>query len=174
MKKLLTSLMLTTLLSLTAGSALAAEAPLKIGVIDLQKIMQKSSQVIAIGNQLEKRFKPKQQSILAARKALQEEAEKSNRNSATMSDVDRTKLQNKIIADKANLQSSEISYQQEVNAAQTQEMQKFMKHLQEVLNQVAKNGNYTLIMVKQGIGIPYVDQRLDITDTVLASLENKK
>lgn len=170
-KKLIVPLMIIMGL-MTAPFAFAADAPLKIGVIDLQKIMQKSSQIAAIRSQLEKQFKPKQQSILAARKALQDEAEKLNRNSAVMSESDRTKLQNKIIADRANLQSSEISYQQELSSAETQETQKFMQKLKDVVAQVARKGGYTMIMVKQGI--PYVDDKqLDVTDAVLAVLEKK-
>jgi Skp family chaperone for outer membrane proteins len=133
--------------------------------------MQKSSQVAAISSQLEKRFKPKQQNILATRKVLQEEADKLSRNSTVMSENDRTKLQNKIIAERANLQTTEISFQQELNAAQTQETQKFMQKLKGVLGEFAKKGNYTLIMIKQGL--PYVDDRFDITDTVLAALEKR-
>lgn len=171
MKKLLVSFTAVIALLFVSSGAFAADAPLKIGVIDLQKIMQKSSQVAAMSSQLEKRFKPKQQAILSARKALQEQAEKLNRNAAVMSEGDRTKLQNKIIADRANLQSSEISFQQEVNAAQTQETQKFMQKLRGVLSQLAKSGSYTLIMIKQGL--PYVDDKFDITDMVLAALEKR-
>jgi outer membrane protein len=171
MKKLFTSFAVAIALLFATSFAFAADTTLKLGVIDMQKIMQKSSQVAAISSQLEKRFKPKQQAILAARKALQEQVEKLNRNTAVMSEGDRTKLQNKIIADRANLQSSEISFQQEVTAAQTQETQKFMQKLKGVLSQVAKNENYTLIMIKQGI--PYVDDKLDITDIVLTALEKR-
>jgi outer membrane protein len=171
MIKKLNASLLVILVSLLSPCVFAADAPLKIGVIDLQKIMQKSSQVIAINSQLEKRFKSKQQNILASRKMLQEEAEKLDRNSAVMTQAERTTLQNKIIADRANLQSTEISYQQEVNSVQSQETQKFMRKLKDVVTQVAQSGGYTLIMIKQGI--PYVKDNLDVTDSVLTILEKK-
>jgi outer membrane protein len=172
-KKLAVSLSVALACLVISASVFAGDvqAPLKIAVIDLQKIMKKSSQVAAINSQLEKQFKPKQQNILVSRKTLQEEVEKLNRNSAVMSDSDRTKLQNKIIAERANLQSAEISFQQELNSAQGQETQKFMRKLKEQVTQVAHNGNYTMIMVKQGI--PYVDDKLDVTDAVLNMLEKK-
>ena len=88
-----------------------------------------------------------------------------------MSEAERTKLQTKIIAERANLQTTEISFQQELNAAQTQETQKFMQKLRGVLGDLAKKGNYTVILIKQGL--PYVDDKLDITDTVLTSLEKR-
>ena len=91
MKKLIVSVVVTTALFLLDQMCLqrmfATGAPIKIGVIDLQKIMQKSSQVAAISRQLEKRFKPRQQTILAARKSLQEEAEKLHRNASVMSEA---------------------------------------------------------------------------------------
>jgi outer membrane protein len=170
MKKITQPLLAALLYLFTASSVLAADT-LKIGVVDLQKVMQKSSQVAAVNSQLEKQFKPKQQAIVNASKTVREEIEKLDRNSAVMSEGDRTKLHNKIIADKANLQSSEISFQQEVKAAQEREMQKIMKKLKEVIEQVAKNGGYSLIMVKQGV--PYVNENLDVTDAVIKTLEKR-
>lgn len=176
MKKIITPFLVTIIGLLVTQFAFAANPapndPLKIGVVDLQKIMQKSSQVAAINSQLEKRFKPRQQTILASRKALQEEAEKLTRNTAVMSETDRSKLQNKLIADRATLQTAEISYQQEVTNAQTQETKKFMSKLKDVVTQVAQSGGYTLIMVKQGV--PYVNDKLDVTDTILAALEKSR
>lgn len=175
-KKLLTPFLVTIVGLLVMQVAFAANpnpsAPLKIGVVDLQKIMQKSSQVAAINNQLEKRFKPRQQAILASRKALQQKAEKLSRNAAVMSETDRAKLQNELIAERANLQTTEVSYQQDVTADQTKETQNFMRKLKNVVTQVAQSGGYTLIMVKQGV--PYVDDKLEVTDAVLAALEKSR
>src|SRR5262249_32945014 len=106
MKKLLISFTAVIAFLFVAPGAFAADTPLKIGVIDLQKIMLKSSQVAAISSQLEKRFKPKQQAILADRKSVQEQADKLARNATTMSEAERTKLQTKIIAERANLQTT--------------------------------------------------------------------
>lgn len=155
----------------TASSAALPPPSFKMGIIDLEKVMKQSSQFAAMNRDLEKRFKSKQQNILASHKALQEAAEKLNRNGPLMSDTDRAKLQNKIIADRANLQSAEISFRQEVNAVQGEEMRKFMAKLKNEATKLSRNENYTMIAFKQGA--LYVDDRLDVTDTILAMLEKR-
>lgn len=166
MKKLfLTASILVASLLFGTGSAYAE---LKVGVIDLQQIMQKSNQIATINSQLTKEFKPRQDKILALQKALQDETDQLTRNSATMTESDRNKLQDKIIADRANLQGMSLSFQRDVNAAQNQGMQKFMTQLNGVVNTVAKANNFDLIL--QRAGVPFVKTELDVTNKVLDQL----
>lgn len=145
-----------------------AYAELKVGVIDLQQIMQKSNQIATINSQLTKEFKPRQDKILALQKSLQDETDQLSRNSATMTETDRNKLQDKIIADRANLQGMSLSFQRDVNSAQNQGMQKFMTQLNGVVNIIAKENNFDLIL--QRAGVPFVKTSLDITNQVLDQL----
>jgi outer membrane protein len=171
MRKLLLSVI--TAASLFASAAIAAPATtnLKLGVIDVQQILQKSPQIAAINNQLTKEFKPRQDKIVAAQKDLQAEADKLNKNGSTMSDADRNKLQDQIIADKANVQGMAISFQRDLQQAQNKAMQDFMNQLTGVVNDVAKKNGYDLIL--QRAGVPYANNNLDITAQVLQELNKK-
>jgi len=174
MRKLLLSI-ITAATLLTAGSAFAANAPamttLKIGVIDVQTILQKSPQIAAINNQLTKQFKPRQDKIVAAQKDLQAEADKLQKNANVMNDADRNKLQDQIIADKANVQGMAISFRRDLQQAQSKAMQDFMNQLTGVVNDVAKKGGYDLIL--QRAGVPYSNPNLDMTQQVLQELNKK-
>ena len=173
MRKLLLSI-ITAATFLTAGSALAepaAGANLKIGVIDVQQILQKSPQISVINSQLTKDFKPRQDKIVAAQKDLQAEVDKLNKNANVMSDADRNKLQDQINADKANVQGMAISLQRDLQQAQNKAMQDFMNQLTAVVNDVAKKGNYDLIL--QRAGVPYANNNLDVTALVLSQLQKK-
>lgn len=141
---------------------------LRIGVINVQQIMQKSPMAIALNKQLKDQFQPKQTQLVNAQNNLQAEVDKLNKNGAVMSNADRSALQDKIIADRANLQGMSQSFQQDLNAAQGQAMQQFMIKLQAAVNAVAASGKYDLIL--QRSGTPYVSSALDVTDQVLAQL----
>jgi outer membrane protein len=141
---------------------------LKIGVIDVQQIMQKSPQIIAINAQLNKQFKPRQDKLAAAAKELQSETDQLNRGRATMSADDRNKLQNKIIIDRANLDTSGLNFKNDLAAAQNQALQSFMSKLAGVVDGLAKSGKYDLILQRNGL--PYVNSNLDLTSQVLKGL----
>lgn len=157
--------------SLVLASSSAVADPVKIGVIDLQQIMQKSSQIAAINNQLTKDFKPRQEKIVTAQKDLQTETDQLTRNSATMTETDRNKLQDKLIADRSNVQAQMLTFQRDLNAAQNQAMQKFMTQLNDVVSKVAANGGFDLVLQKAGV--PFVKTSLDVTNQVLEQLNKK-
>lgn len=159
------------LVGVNASAATTTTTNLRVGVIDLQQIIQKAPQVANINADLNKTFKPRQDKILAAQKDLQAESDSLERNSSTMSVSDRNKLQDKVMSDRASLQEMVVSFQRDLNTAQTQGMQSFMSQLNNVINSIAKIGNYNLIL--QRAAAPYVDSSMDITPQVLQALSKK-
>ena len=156
------SIITAGVLTLMVGSAYAAE--LKIGVVDMNQILQKSPLMISLNDGLNKQFKPRQEEINNAQKALQEELYQLN-SATSMSNDDRTKLQNKIITDKANVDVMTTTFQKDLAIAKDQASQKFMTKLAEVINKVAKDGRYDLI--EQRTNLLYLNTSLDITPQIL-------
>lgn len=169
MKKLLLSAITGATLLASVG---ASAAELKVGVVDLQQILQKSPQIATINDQLNKQFKPRQDKIQALQNTLQSESDNLNRNTATMSGDARNKLQDKIIADRANLESMAVAFRRDLAAAQNTDMQGFMNQLTGVINNIAKTYKYNMVL--QRAGVPYVDPSMDITAQVLQGLGNSK
>lgn len=167
-KSLLSSLLAAALLLVTAG---AGADGLKIAVIDLQTILQKSSQVKVINDKLTSQFKPRQDKIIAAQKSLQAEMDRLDKNGTTMAAADRNKLQDQIITDKANLQGMAIAFQRDLSAAQNQSLQDFMNQLNKVVTGIAQTNKYDLVLQRNGV--PYVSSNLDISNQVLTELNKK-
>lgn len=165
MKKLLLPVVSACAMLLVATTA---SADTKIGVIDVQQIMQKSAQMAAINAQLTKQFKPRQDKIAALQQSLQNESDQLNRNGATMTVDARNALQDKIIADKANLEAMSVSFRRDLATAQNQDLQTFMNKLSAVVNGIAKAGNYDLIL--QRAGVPFANPSLDITSQALKAM----
>lgn len=150
-------------LTLMVGTSYAADA-LKIGVVDMNQILQKSPLMISLNDGLNKQFKSRQDEINTAQKQLQEELYQLN-SSTTMSQEDRSKLQNKIINDKANVDVMTTTFQKDLAIAKDAASQKFMTKLAEVINKVAKDGRYDII--EQRTNLLYINTSLDITPQVL-------
>jgi outer membrane protein len=167
MKKILV-LVSSLFLSLGLGSAYAASDTLKIGIIDMSQILQKAPLMVTLNDNLVKKFKSRQDEINNANKTLQDEATQLQYNSNTINEADRTKLQNKILSDKANVQILDASFQRDLAIAKDEAMQTFMAKFTQVIGKMAKDGKYDII--EQRTNLAYVNSDLDITSDLLKQL----
>ena len=95
MKKTLLGLMM---LSLGGLSTVAHAEETKIGVVDLQKIIQTSPQIQTIQQDLEKKFRPRRDSLIAAEKDLRAKMEAFKRDSVVMNANARKDKEREIVA----------------------------------------------------------------------------
>jgi outer membrane protein len=152
----------TSMLSLFT---LSAYADVKIGIVNATLVLQKAPLMLSINNALVKKFKPRQDEIIDAQKKLQQETDQLNLNGATMSQDERSKLQDTMITDKANIDMLSASLQRDLTIQKNQDLQRFSDKLSTVINQIAKNDHYDLI--QQTTNVVFVDPKLDITQQVI-------
>lgn len=162
MMKKLFNIAIVTVGLLGASSAFADT---KIGVLDMQVIMQKSPQVAQLNKDLQAQFKPREEKVVAAQKNLQNELSQLNKNAAVMKDADKAKLQNKLMSDKTAYDSLAQSFQRDLAEAQHKAMDQFMQNLQAAVTKVAKENSYTLVVNRAAV--PYMDPSMDVTKQVL-------
>jgi outer membrane protein len=144
---------------------------LKIGVIDVRAVVQKSPQLQTINTQLTQRFKPREQAIIEAQAKYKSEEDKLNKDGPILSDTERSKLEHQVINDRANLQAMITAFQQDLDNEQNSAMQKLLSQIASIVNDIATSQHYDLIL--QGDSVPYVTDQLNITNTVLQKLSNK-
>lgn len=144
---------------------------LRIAVVDVKAVVQKSAQLNEINTKLTNTFKPREKKIVDAQATLKAEEDKLQKDGPVMSEADRTQLQDKIIADRANLQGMITSFQQDLDNAQNSAMQKLLSQVATIVDQIAKRDHYDIVL--QGDSVPYVVDRLNITNEVLQELNKK-
>ena len=166
MKRLIAGFIPVLFLSLSAQTVLADD--LKIGVIDLERIVQQSPQAVAIQEKLEEQRQTQHQELVSMQEALQEDMESLNRDAITMGPNSRSELENKIREQQLKLQLTD-QYQQEVlNLSQNQEMQQLLVQVKEKIDALAQENDYDLIL--QSDAVPYTASKLDITQLVIDEL----
>lgn len=163
MKKLF-AVISALLLTLFANQAFAADQ-LKIGIVDMNQILQKSPLMISLNADLIKKFQPRQDELIAAQKKLQDENSKLNINGASMSTDERSALQTTILNDQANVQILTASLQRDVAIAKDAALRQFMTKLNQVITKIAQDEHYDLI--QQSTGFAFINSRLDITAQVI-------
>ena len=165
MKVIIPAVLLTV--SMSAMAQNAPQMP-KVGVFDMQQMMQSSPFVQQLNKQLQDQFKPRQDKLAAMQKDMGNEVEKMNKDGAKMTVEARNKLRDKLIADRTAYQTMAQSYQQDLSAAQNAAMQKLIGQVQAAANMVAKKDGYSLIL--QRGAVLYSEPNTDVTKEVLADM----
>jgi outer membrane protein len=166
MKKLLLSLLPVVGLFLFGSSAMAAD--LKIGVVDVRLVLQKSPQMAVSNSELQREFKPRETEVSDAQKTLQADAEKLNRNAASMSQDDRNKAQEKLLEERTKLQTLASSFQKDLAKAQNQAMQKLLTKVGNIVSGIAKENKYDIVLQRDSV--PYAKPDMDITNQVIQGM----
>lgn len=148
-------------------STFAADT-LKIGVVDLQKIMQNATRVKHINADLKKKYDQRKSTILSKQNALKTKIKNFQRDSAVMKASKRDSLQQKIANEERDFQRMQQDFQQDLAADQNRMMQEFLTHLKDVVETYSRGQGYDLVLQKDAV--PYTSERVDITDNVLKKL----
>lgn len=165
MKKLL-AICVAGLITLFTSQCYAQDV--KIGIVNMDKVLQKSQMMIGLNQDLAKKFQARQAKLIDAQKQLQDENNRLTLGAGTMSTDERTTLQNKIIADKADVEILGAGLQRDVAIAKDEALRQFMTKLNLVINKIATDEHYDLI--QQSSGFAFVNNKLDITDKIIQEM----
>lgn len=152
-----------------AGFTASAFAEAKVGVVDLQKIMQTSSQMRVIQQKLELTFKPRRDKLVAMEDGLKKDMEKFKRDAAVMSANDKKTLEKTIIATQQQFEREGQQYQQELSTAHNEAMEDFYNKIRASIAKVAASEKYDIVLQKDAA--PFSVAQLDITAKVMQEIK---
>jgi len=168
MKKFL-AILSSILLVGIAAEAYAADPT--IAVVNVQQLFQQSPKIAALNKQLQATFKPRQEKLLSAQKALQGEVDKYKKESPTMSQSAKDAMQKKITADQASLAKDAAAFQQDLNKEQSKVMKSVLAQLNNVISGIAKKHSYSLVLDSQAV--IYAADSADITKEVSKEFDSE-
>lgn len=171
MKKVLA--IVSAILVMGGTSAYAADAVKQpnIAVVNVQQLFQQSPKIADLNKQLQNKFKSRQDKLVAAQKTLQDELDKFKKDSATMSDKDKTALQNKISDDQAALSKDAAAFQSDLSKEQNKIMKNVLAQLNEIISSLAKKAGYVMVLDAQAV--IYAGEGADITKQVSKEFDSK-
>lgn len=161
---------------LLAAQVYAAGTPtnpssLTIAVVNVQQLFQGSPKIADLNKQLQNKFKPRQDKLLASQKSLQDELDKFKKESPTMSQKDKDAMQKKISSDQADLTKEATSFQQDLSKEQNKVMKGVLAQLNDIISSVAKKSGYALVLDSQAV--IYSADSVDITKQVSKEFDSK-
>ena len=156
-------------LILTMSSVSAFADGTKIGVVDLQKIMQTSTQMKSIQEKLEKAFKPRRDKLVAMEDGLKKDMEKFKRDTTVLSQAQRKDLEKQIVATQQQFEREGQQYQQELSTAHNEAMEEFYNKIRAAIAKVAENDKYDVVLQKDAA--PFSIEKLDVTAKVMQEIK---
>ncbi len=145
---------------------------LKIGLLNMQNLLQQLPEMKQASDDLKKQFGDREAKIQASQASFKKDAEDFKRNVAVMSAKDKQATEDKLIKNEQDLQQSQASFQRDYMAAQNKAITAILEKVKVAVNQVAQKDKLNLILVNSSVA--YADKSFDVTQEVQQAMVSSK
>jgi outer membrane protein len=142
-------------------------AELKIGFVNVAKVLEKAPQAEKAKKRLEKEFSPRDKHLVSQGKEIKKLEEKISRDASVMGESERRKLEKDIIAKKRDAKRSQQEFQEDFNMRRNEELSKLQRRIMEAIKALAKDDKFDLLLTD---GVIYASQQIDVTTQVQKKL----
>lgn len=149
-------------------SANAAE--LKVGYVQVEKILQEAPQTAESGKKLEREFGPRSQELDKLSKQIKELESALDKDGLTITDAERRTKERDAQNIKVEFQRKQRELREDINLRKNEELASLQDRINKAVQSVAKAESYDLVMYS---GVAYAADKIDITDKVLKLLGKK-
>ncbi len=164
------SVLAVFLFGLSASMAAIAAGEIRIGVVDINKILLEAPQADAAGKSIKAEFSRRNRDLVAKQKKLRKLEEKLSRDGAIMSAAEVRRLEQDIRTQQRKLKAATDEYREDLNLRKNEELVKVGKTVTEVVHQLGKDENIDLILSE---GVVYASPRVNLTEKVLSRLKKQ-
>jgi outer membrane protein len=140
---------------------------LKIGIVDVNKILKDAPQTISSNKKLEKEFSSRTEKLKTKIKTLESDGKKFQKESLTMSDDQRDKSERALQQRKIEIQRDERELREDMDLRRREEIGDLQEKINLTIDKMASEGGYDLILYN---GIAFASAKVDITDDVIKAL----
>ena len=161
---------LAVLLLLAAGPAFSAD-PVKIGVVDLQKILETSNSGKAAQNELKAQRGKMQADMKQRGNEIQEIEGRMQREAMVMSKETREEKERELRIKASDLQAMQKKYRSDLQDLERRLMGQLQKDISDLVGEIGKKEGYQLIV--SNIGVLYSQPAMDITSRLIQDLNAK-
>lgn len=160
--------LLVASLSLSAIAVSAAE--LKVGYVQVDKILQEAPQTSESGKKLEREFSPRTQELERMQKQIRDQEASLDKDGLTMSETERRNKERDVANNKLEFQRKQRELREDINLRKNEELSVLQDRINKAVTAVAETEGYDLVVYS---GVAFASKKVDITDKVLKSLGKK-
>lgn len=148
---------------------LSAFAAVKIGYVDMKRLLTEAPQIEAINKRLHDRFNEPKNELEAMAKSLQQQEKDLKRDALLMTESKLANNKQKLMEDYKAFREKEAKLGKELQEVQNKELSVFRNVARDILSKLAKQGKYDLIVSE---GVIYASETIDITNEILERLKS--
>ena len=149
------------------GGALAAQGSLKLGVIDVERILTDSTRGKKALEELTKLRDQKNNDLQAKRTEVEQLRERFAESRLTLAEDKLAEMERQLEDKTLELRRSQDDAQREVQKKQQEEFAKIEREIMPIIQAVGKESGYTMIFNKFQGGLVFADDSVDVTDLVI-------
>ena len=146
-------------------------AEIKIGFVEIKKILQNAPQTVKANKVLEKEFTKRTKKLKKTVKKIKQKEIAFQKDSMTMSDSDREKKIKEIQGLKIDAQRTEREVREDIDLRRKEEIANVQNLVNIAVEKVAKEQAYDLILYQ---GVAFAGKKVDITNVVIKALGDIK
>ncbi len=146
----------------------AAAQELRVGVVNIQALMEQAPQTKAAMDALQEEFAPRQREFVAKQKEFDDLQAKAQKDFAVMGETERSNAEKELRDLQREVTRLQNEFREDLNLRQNEELGKLQRSLLKEVQDFAQAEGYDLIV---GDGVLYASSAVNITNSVLQAVE---
>lgn len=167
MNKIFKSLVMAGLVTFAVS---AQSADLKVGYVQVDKILQEAPQTAESGKKLEREFSPRSQELDRMAKQIKDLEATLDKEGLTISEAERRNKERDVQNIKIEFQRKQRELREDINLRKNEELGSLQDRVNKAVQSVSEAEGYDLVVYS---GVAYASKKIDITDKVLKTLGKK-
>jgi outer membrane protein len=151
-----------------AFSLPAAAQELKVGVVNIQALMEQAPQTKTAMDALQEEFAPRQREYAAKQTEFEDLQAKAQKDFAVMGETERSNAERELRDLQREVTRLQNEFREDLNLRQNEELGKLQRSLLKEVQDYAEAEGYDLVV---GDGVLYASAGVNITDSVLQAVE---
>jgi outer membrane protein len=154
------------LCALTAAAMVAQAQELKIGYVNLDRVLRDAGPAKAAQSKLESEFSRREKDLSDVATRLKSASDKFEKDAPTLSESERSRRQRDLVEQDREFQRKRREFQEDLNQRKNEELAGVLDRANRVVKQIFDSEKYDLI-VQEAV---FAGPRVDITDKVIKAL----
>lgn len=155
------------------GSAAAAQPPSRIGYVDLQKVLAKSTAGVAAREQIEREKAAMQKDVDGKRAEIERLKDELDKKGPLLSAEARKEKQETLERKLRDLRRLLDDYQRELEKKEHGLLQKVLQDLSGLIERIGKQRGYLMIVDRKSPGLMYAAPEADLTDEIIKAYDQE-
>jgi outer membrane protein len=147
----------------------AGRAGLKIGVVDVMSLIEKSSQGEQARKNMEREFKPRETKLNNEKEEITKMRDRLAKEAEVMSEDEQKKQSKELVKRIEEVRGVEEKLRRDFNEARNEEMMKLQKSISEAIQSLAREEHFDLILSSEGVA--FAGEAINVTAKIAGKLE---